>query len=44
MTTLTSAYMNRTTNARIAGFALLFYIAVGVANIVAGESKTRAGV
>jgi len=42
MTTLTSAYMNRTTNARIAGFALLFYIAVGVANIVLFGGATGA--
>lgn len=34
MTTPTYPYMTRTTNAKIAGFAFLFYIAVGVASMV----------
>lgn len=34
MTTPTYPYMTRTTNARIAGFAFLLYIAVGVASMV----------
>ena len=33
MTTRTYPYMSHTTNARIAGFTFLFYIAVGVAQM-----------
>jgi hypothetical protein len=42
MTTPTYPYMTRTTNARIAGFAFLFYIAVVVASIVLFSEATRA--
>ena len=34
--------MTRTTNARIAGFAFLFYIAAGIASMVAGRSHATA--
>jgi hypothetical protein len=37
-------HMTRTTNARIAGFTFLFYIAVGVASMVlSGQATGAAG-
>ena len=37
-------HMSRTTNARIAGFTFLFYIAVGVASMVpSGQATGAAG-
>jgi hypothetical protein len=35
--------MTRTTNARIAGFAFLFYIAVGITQIVLGSAIRASG-
>jgi len=42
MTTRAYPYMSHTTNARIAGVAFLFYIAVGVANMVLFSGATGA--